>query len=241
MSAGRLEIFRNPERQATGVADWLVTRMMESHGDFRLVLSGGNTPRLLYEHLGRKPYRDRVPWRRLRIFWGDERFVPHNDPASNFSMALGAFLLDAPIPRAHVHPIPTDGTAPDAARRYEALLRDIRATDGEKPTRPLFDAVLLGIGADGHTASLFPESPALEEEERWVVAIEGQSIPRISLTLPAIANSRHVAFLVAGADKQKAAMRAIGGDRALPAARVRSEGEVIWFLDREAAAPLYHK
>jgi len=239
--SGRVEIFRNLERQATGVADWLVTLMVESHGDFRLVLSGGNTPRLLYEHLGRRPYRDRVPWPRLRIFWGDERFVPHNDPASNFGMALRAFLLDAPIPRAHVHPIPTDGEPADAARRYEALLREIRASDGAKPTRPLFDVVLLGLGADGHTASLFPEAPALEERERWVVAIDGQPLPRISLTLPAIASSRHAIFLVAGADKQTAAMGAIGGDRTLPAARVKSEGEVVWFLDREAAAPLYHK
>jgi 6-phosphogluconolactonase len=239
--SGRLEIFRTPQRQAVGVAEWLVTQMAESHGDFRLVLSGGNTPRLLYEHLGKKPFRERIPWRRLQIFWGDERFVPPQDPSSNFGMALTAFLRDAPISRHRVYPIPTDGTPQDAATRYEGLLREIRAGDGEKPTRPLFDVVLLGLGADGHTASLFPESPALDEKEHWVAAIESQPLPRISLTLPAISDCRHAAFLVAGADKQKAAMGAIGGDRKLPAAHVKSQGEVVWFLDREAAAPLYHK
>lgn len=240
--SNRIEIFRTPERHAVGVADWLVTQMQESHGDFRLVLSGGNTPRLLYEHLSRTPYRDRIPWRRLQIFWGDERFVPHNDPNSNFGMALTAFLLDAPVPRTRVHPIPTEsGTPEEAAARYDALLREIRATDGEHPTRPLFDVVLLGLGTDGHTASLFPESPLLEEQERWVAAVTGQPLPRISLTLPAISNCRHAAFLVTGVDKQRAAMSAIGGDRKLPAARVKSEGEVVWFLDREAAEPLYHK
>jgi 6-phosphogluconolactonase len=240
--SGRLEIFRNPERQATGVADWLVTQMLASHGDFRLVLSGGETPRLLYEHLDKKAQRDRIPWDRLRIFWGDERFVPYTDPASNFGMALTAFLRASPIHRDRVHPIPTDGTPTDAAARYEALLRHIRAGDGDTPARPLFDVVLLGLGADGHTASLFPESPALEIHQHWVAAIEeGRPLQRISLTLPAIANSSHVAFVVTGAEKQKAALGAIGGNRALPAAHVKSEGEVIWFLDRDAAAPLYHK
>lgn len=239
---GHVEIFRTPERQAEGVAEWLVTRMRESHGDFRLVLSGGNTPRAMYQHLVDKHRRDRVPWARLTLFWGDERFVPHNDPASNFGMAFGAFLSEAPMPRNRVHPIPTDGTVAAAAARYEALLREIRATDGEVPTRPMFDVVLLGLGADGHTASLFPESAVLEEKERWVAPVEvGDLLPRITLTLPAIASSRHVAFVVSGADKQRAAMGAIGGDKTMPAAHVRSEGELIWFLDRDAATPLYHK
>lgn len=240
--SSRLEIFRTPERQAMGVAEWLVTQMLASHGDFRLVLSGGETPRLLYEHLERRALRERIPWDRLQIFWGDERFVPYTDPASNFAMAMTAFLRASPIHRDRVHPIPTDGTPVDAAARYERLLRRIRAGDGDEPTRPLFDVVLLGLGADGHTASLFPESPALEIHQHWVAAIEeGQPQQRITLTLPAIANSRHVAFVVTGAEKQTAAMGAIGGDKKLPAARVKSEGEVIWFLDRDAAAPLYHK
>jgi 6-phosphogluconolactonase len=239
--SGRLEIFKTLERHAAGVADWLVMRMLESHGDFRLVLSGGNTPKLLYEHLGRTPWRDRIPWERLSIFWGDERLVPYRDPMSNCGMALDAFLRNSPIPRMRVHPVPVDVPPHDAATRYEALLREIRASDGDKPSRPLFDVVLLGIGEDGHTASLFPESPALEEKERWVAAVGGQPLPRVTLTPPALSNCRHAAFLVTGADKQKAAMGAIAGNRKLPAAHIKSEGEVVWFLDRDAAAPLYHK
>jgi 6-phosphogluconolactonase len=239
--SNRVEIFRTPERQVVGVADWLVTQMLESHGDFRLVLSGGNTPRPLYQHLGRQPYRDRIPWRRLQIFWGDERFVPNDDPASNFGMAQTALLREAPIPHDRVHPIPTDGSPDEAAMRYEALLRETAADDLNQEPRPLFDVVLLGLGADGHTASLFPNSPLLDEEERWVAAVSGQPLPRVSLTLPAISNCRHAVFVVTGSDKQRAAMGAIAGDHRLPAAHVKSEGEVVWFLDREAAAPLYHK
>lgn len=239
--SSRIEIFRNAEALAVGVADWLMSQSQQSYGDFRLVLSGGSTPRALYELLGARPRRDDFPWPRLQLFWGDERFVPHNNPASNFGMALAAFLLDVPIRRAHVHAIPTDGTPADAAARYEATLRQVRAGDGETPTRPMFDVVLLGLGADGHTASLFPDSPALEEKEHWVVPVENQPLPRISLTYSAIASSRHVAFLVTGQDKQKAAMGAIARDQALPAGRVTSEGEVVWFLDRQAGDPLYHK
>jgi 6-phosphogluconolactonase len=239
--SGRIEIFRNAGALAAGVADWLMSQSQQSYGDFRLVLSGGSTPRALYELLGARPRRDDFPWPRLQLFWGDERFVPHNDPASNFGMALTAFLLDVPIRRDHVYAIPTDGTPADAAARYEATLRQIRAADGDNPTRPMFDVVLLGLGADGHTASLFPDSAALDEQEHWVVPVENQPMPRITLTYPAIANSRHVAFLVTGQEKQKAAMGAIARDRALPAGRVTSEGEVVWFLDRAAGEPLYHK
>jgi len=239
--SNRIEIYRTHERQVTGVADWLVKQMLESHGDFRLVLCGGSTPRPLYQHLGRQPYRDRIPWRRMRIFWGDERCVPYNDPASNCGMALTAWLRAAPIPHERVHPIPVRDEPDRAAMRYETLLREVAATDAREEPRPLFDVVLLGLGADGHTASLFPNSPLLEEKERWVVAVGGQPLPRVSLTLPALSSCRHAVFIVTGSDKQRAAMGAIGGDPRLPAAYVRSEGDVVWFLDREAAAPLYHK
>jgi 6-phosphogluconolactonase len=239
--SSRIEIFRNADALAAGVADWLVAQSQQSYGDFRLVLSGGSTPHALYQLLAGRQYRDRIPWQRLQVFWGDERFVPYQDPASNFGMALATFLRDVPIRRDHVHPIPTDGAPADAASRYEALLRRIRAGDGETPTRPLFDVVLLGLGADGHTASLFPESPALDEGEHWVAAVENQPLPRLTLTYPAIASSRHAAFLVTGVAKQKAAMAAIAHDRTLPAGRVTSEGEVVWFLDRDAGEPLYHK
>jgi 6-phosphogluconolactonase len=234
---GRVEISADPKHQAEFVANWLLSVMDSSPGNFRLVLSGGNTPHLLYRALVQPPYFNQVPWRRLQLFWGDERFVSHDDPDSNFAMAFATLLRHAPIPPERVHPIPVNGTPEDAAARYEATLRTFQARD---QAGPLFDVVLLGMGADGHTASLLPESPVLDEQEHWVAAVDhGRPQARITLTYPAIASSRKVAFLVSGAEKQSAVLNAIAGKPALPAARVRSEGEVIWFLDRAAAGPLY--
>jgi 6-phosphogluconolactonase len=236
---GRVEIFGDAKRQAEFVADWLIVQMVEATSNFRLVLSGGSTPRMLYSLLARPPWRDRVPWRRLQLFWGDERFVPHNDPESNFGMTFTTLLREVPIPADRIHPIPVNGTPRDCAARYEALLKQFQATD---QSGPLFDVVLLGLGADGHTASLLPESPVLAEQEHWVAAVDhGRPQPRITLTYPAIARSRAVAFLVAGVEKQSAVLAALAHNEALPAARVRSQGEVIWFLDRDAAGSLYHR
>jgi 6-phosphogluconolactonase len=234
---GRVEISADPQHQAEFVAEWLISVMDSAPGNFRLVLSGGNTPRLLYTVLVQPPFFNRVPWRRLQLFWGDERFVSHDDPDSNFGMTFATLLRHAPIPPESVHPIPVDGTPQDAATRYEATLRAFHERD---KAGPLFDVVLLGLGADGHTASLLPESPVLNEQEHWVAAVDhGRAQARVTLTYPAIASSRKVAFLVSGAEKQSAALNAIAGKTALPAARVRSDGEVIWFLDRAAAGPLH--
>jgi 6-phosphogluconolactonase len=237
---GRVEISPDPDSQADFVAEWLIGRMAATTGDFRLVLSGGSTPRRLYHLLGGSKRRQ-VPWRRLRLYWGDERFVPHADPASNYGMAFDAMLRDVPIPPERIHPIPVEGTIEAAAASYEALLKSHYGVDALDPARPLFDAILLGLGTDGHTCSLFPGAPALAESVHWVaVAAHERPEPRITLTYPALQSSRHVAFLVAGADKEPIVLRALAGDEALPAARVRSEGEIIWFLDRDAAGPLYH-
>lgn len=234
---GRVEVSPDPRRQAEFVADWLVAQMDSAPGNFRLVLSGGTTPQLLYSVLAHPPYFNRIPWRRLQLFWGDERFVSHDDPDSNFGMAFATLLRHVPIPPEQVYPIPVDGTPEDAASRYEATLRAFQARD---ESGPLFDVVLLGLGADGHTASLLPESPVLDEKERWVAAVDrGRPQARITLTYPAIASSRKVAFIVAGAEKESAVLNAVAGKPALPAARIRSAGEVIWFLDRAAAGPLY--
>lgn len=236
---GRVEIFKDANRQAEFVADWLIVAMNEAPGNFRLVLSGGNTPRLLYSVLARAPWRDRVPWRRVQLFWGDERMVPRNDPDSNFGMTFATLLREVPIPADHVHPMPVDGTPQECAMRYEALLKSFH--DREESV-PMFDVVLLGLGADGHTASLLPESPVLKIDDHWVAAVDhGRPQARITLTYPAIASSRSVAFLVSGTEKQSAVLACLAHNEALPAARVHSQGEVIWFLDRAAAGPLYHR
>jgi 6-phosphogluconolactonase len=151
-------------------------------------------------------------------------------------MAREAMLAGAPVPPENVHPMPTDGTPEDAARRYEATLQAAYGATTFDPARPLFDLTLLGLGADGHTASLVPGQPVLSERKRWVAAVEhGRAEPRITLTYPAIESSRRVAFLVSGAEKA-AIFRAIrAGASEAPAARVRSAGDLIWFVDRAAA------
>ncbi|MGH7074280.1 MAG: 6-phosphogluconolactonase [Stellaceae bacterium] len=237
---GRVEISPDENSLAEFVADWLIAQMQASTGDFRLVLSGGSTPRRLYGLLGVER-RDHVPWHRLHLYWGDERFVPHTDPESNYGMTFDAMLRGTPISPDRLHPIPVTGTPAEAAARYEALLQSHYGADTFDPGRPLFDVILLGLGGDGHTCSLCPGSPALDEEARWVTVAERERPqPRITLTYPALRSSRYVAFLVTGAGKQPALLGALAGDVALPAARVRSEGEIIWFLDRPAAGPLYH-
>lgn len=201
-----------------------------------LVLSGGSTPRTLYGLLASR-FQKEIPWAQVHIFWGDERYVPPVDPRSNYRMAKEALLDHVPCPPANVHPMPTHLPSPDAAaRQYEATLRRFFA--GE---RPCFDLVLLGLGADGHTASLFPGSPVLAETTRWVRAVSASADPqtRLTLTWPALTGARNIHVLVAGSDKAHA-LRHVFGDaadaRLYPAARIRlAEGSVIWWVDREAA------
>ncbi|HEY2068830.1 MAG TPA: 6-phosphogluconolactonase [Rhizomicrobium sp.] len=209
-------------------AEWLMERIASSNGPFRLALSGGSTPRLLYQLLA----KETLPWDRLELFWGDERFVPHDDPDSNYKMAYDAWLSHADAPAARVHPIPTDTTPEDCAERYERTLRAI--ADRRGPA--FFNVVLLGLGADGHTASLIPGQPVLEERAHWVAPVmKGRDEPRISLTYPALESSQAVVFLVTGAAKRDAVARVRDGDMHLPAARLSPKGETLWFLDRAAA------
>jgi len=178
----------------------------------------------------------RIPWQRLEVFWGDERFVPHDDPASNYRMAKETLLAHAPIPAGNIHPVPVNGIPREAAARYEMLLKRVYDAERLDPARPLFHIMLLGLGADGHTASLIPGQPVLDERERWVGAVaEGRPEARITLTYPAIESSAAIGFLVTGAEKAKAVRLARAGDGSIPAGRIRTSGEVIWFLDRAAA------
>jgi 6-phosphogluconolactonase len=205
-------------------------------GTFRVSLSGGSTPKALYGLLASDEFRSRFPWQLVSWYWGDERFVPYDDPESNYRMTRAAMLAKAPVPQENIHPIPTDGTPEDAARRYEQTLQQAYGATVLDPARPLFDVTLLGLGDDGHTASLLPGDAVLEERERWVAVVShGRPEIRITMTYPVIESSRRVAFLVTGREKA-AILRAIraGGSR-VPAARVRPLGELIWFVDRAAA------
>jgi 6-phosphogluconolactonase len=200
-------------------------------------LSGGSTPRRLYEFLATSAVASRFPWRHAHWFWGDERFVPHDDPDSNYRMARHALLQRAPIPDDNIHPIPTEGMSPvEAAAAYEATLKRFYGANLLAPDRPLFDVTLLGIGDNGHTASLFPGQPALLETQRWAIAaVDAKSEPRITLTYPALNSSRDVAFLATGGGKRDVIARARAGDRTIPAAMVRPVGHLHWFLDRAAS------
>ena len=232
-----VEVFADREALARRAADVLLDAVKATQGRCAIALSGGSTPKGLYELLAQAPYRDSVAWNRTHLFWGDERFVPPTDPRSNFRMAREALLSHVPIPTANVHPIPTEGMTPeDAARAYERTLKSFYGAETLDPKRPLFDVNLLGLGEDGHIASLFPETNALSERERWVVAVTGGAPePRISLTYPALESSRLVLFLVAGVEKRAILARVLHGDQELPAARLRPAGRLLWLADAAAA------
>jgi 6-phosphogluconolactonase len=233
---GRFETLPDPRALARHVAKWMIAAASAAKAPFRVSLSGGSTPKALYELLASDGFRERFPWQRVSWYWGDERFVPHDDPDSNYRMAREAMLDKVPVPPENVHPVPTDGDPAEAAQRYERTLQEAYGAATFDPARPLFDITLLGLGPDGHTASLLPGEPVLEERKRWVAEVaHGRPEIRITMTYPAIESSRQVAFLVAGAEKAPI-LRAIraGGSR-VPAARVRPHGELIWFADKDAA------
>jgi 6-phosphogluconolactonase len=233
---GRIEVLPDPLALARHVAEWMTATALAASEPFRVSLSGGSTPKTLYGLLASDEFRGRFPWDRVSWYWGDERFVPYDHPDSNYRMTREAMLLKAPVPPENIHPVPADGTPDDAALRYEQTLQAAYGATGLDPARPLFDITLLGLGPDGHTASLLPGEAVLEERKRWVAAVShGRPEIRITMTYPAIESSRHVAFLVAGQEKAAilGAIRA-GGSR-VPAARVRPVGELVWFVDRAAA------
>jgi 6-phosphogluconolactonase len=233
---GRIEILPDPLALAHHVAEWMTQAALAADGSFRVSLSGGSTPKTLYGLLASDEFRSRFPWQRVSWYWGDERFVPYDHPESNFRMTREAMLAKAPVPPGNIHPIPTDGSPDDAARRYELTLQQAYGGASLDPHRPLFDVTLLGLGPDGHTASLLPGEPVLSERKRWVAAVaHGRPEVRITLTYPALESSRRVAFLVAG-DEKAAIFAAIRkGDSRVPAAQIRPVGEVFWFVDQPAA------
>lgn len=227
MTQPLLEALADADALARRAADLMLAAAHATDGPFAVALSGGSTPKRLYALLATLPF----PWARTHWFWGDERFVPPDDPASNYRMTREAMLSHVAVPAGHVHPVPTVGLTPEAAAvQYEATLKAFRGDD-----RPLFDIVLLGLGTDGHTASLFPGKPMLDERRRWVGATDDpQGAPRITLTYPALESSRETIFLVAGADKKDRLREVLDGDRRLPAARLQPHGTLRILADRAA-------
>lgn len=240
-----VQYFPNIQAMSQAVADRLLAiaeASVKRRSKFTLALSGGSTPRTLYECLARDPYASAMPWPHTHLFWGDERYVPADHPDSNFLMVSQALLAHIPIPALNVNRINTDLSSPEeTVAAYERDLRrlfDIFGSLTPQNDFPVFDVILLGLGKDGHTASLFPNSPALQEMRRWVVATPVPEleprVPRLTLTFPVINAARHVFFLVAGADKQPI-VNIILHDPATawsryPAARVSPAGTLTWCL-----------
>ena len=230
-------VVADPAALADAAAERLMARIEANPGRIAICLTGGSSPKQLYRLLASETYSKRIPWDRVHWFIGDERFVSATDPLNNMAMARGIFL-DRFAPRDHVHPIPTDVATPDqAAHRYERELQSFYGADEPDPARPLFDLVLMGIGPDGHTASLFPGYPAVNETKSWVVGVPQAHVepfvPRVTLTLPALASCREMLFELAGSEK-RAILARLSTDESLPANRARSLGETVLLVDRAA-------
>jgi 6-phosphogluconolactonase len=223
-------VFADPASLARGAAEEFLVRGREaiaSRGRFLAALAGGSTPRAAHAEIARR--RDEIDWATVHLFWGDERCVPPGDPQSNYRMARETLLSRVPLSEANVHRWPTELPPADAAARYEEVLTSIAGAP------PILDLVFLGLGADGHTASLFPGSAALSIADRSCAANFAPALGewRLTMTFPALNAAREALFLVEGESKREI-VRKIEAGEDLPAARVRA-ARTLWFLDRSAA------
>ncbi len=243
LSAPRVVVGRDLAEAARLGAQEVVARAQAAaslRGRFTLALSGGHTPQALHALLADpvEHFRGRISWAATHVFFGDERCVPPDHPDSNYGAARRSLLAHVPLPASNVHRLRGEDDPLAAAAAYEAELRRVVPVE---PGLPRLDLILLGLGADGHTASLFPGTAALDEETRLVVANEVPQVGgfRLTFTFPLIRAARAVAFLVAGEDKAAAVSDVLGGRGARPAARVRlAEGDLTWYLDEAAASRL---
>jgi 6-phosphogluconolactonase len=233
-----IQVCNDPESLSEAAARLFVKQSryaVRVQNRFSVALAGGHTPEHTYQALSQPPFRDQVPWAKVHVFWGDERCVPLDDPRSNAHMAHQALLNHVPIPPNQIHPIRCVQNPRQAAKEYESLLRDFFAGGS-----PRFDLVLLGLGENGHTASIFPNTPAVDEKERWVLAVfvSEQSMWRVTMTPPLINQAAMVAFLVAGTIKARVLRRVLDGPfkpRDLPAQLIQpTSGGLDWIVDEEA-------
>ena len=227
-----IRIFENSRELARGAAEHFVA--LAQQDGFTVALSGGSTPKVLYELLAdpQEPFRAQVPWSNTHFFWSDERHVPPDHPDSNFRMAQEALLSRVPVAESNVHRVRGENpSAQEAADEYEKTLV------------PRLDLILLGLGTDGHTASIFPGSEVLHETKRLVAApwVEKLNTYRITMTLPLLNNGASIVFLVSGAEKAQIVKEVLEGPKKYPAQFVQpTNGELIWMLDKAAASDLSH-
>jgi len=237
-----VKIFASLKDLAHAAAEHFVARSLEAvaqRGSFTVALSGGSTPKLLYQLLAdpNEPFREQVPWAKTHFFWSDERHVSPDHPDSNYRMANEAMLIHVPVSEEKIHRVRSENPdAADAAREYEQTLVEVTES-----SLPQLDLILLGLGTDGHTASIFPGSDVLYEKERLVAApwVEKLKTYRITMTLPLLTNGASVLFLVSGADKADIVTRVLQGPELYPAQAVRpTNRRSLWMLDKDAASKL---
>lgn len=242
-----VRVYQNDESLAQAAAEWVVQRSaeaIEQHGSFSLALSGGSTPRRTFELLADEDHTDRIDWQKTYVFWGDERCVPPDHPESNYRMARLALLDHIPLPAEQIYRMQGELTPQIAADVYERILRAhfMTVRSGNLP-ETTFDLVLLGLGSDGHTASLFPGTDALSVTDRWSVAnyVPQMDTWRLTLTLPCINAASHITFLVSGENKAQRLRQVIRTDQGaeLPASLVQPQhGKLVWLVDEAAASDL---
>jgi 6-phosphogluconolactonase len=237
-----VRVFTDSKELAQAAAEFFVARSIEAvaeRGSFTVALSGGSTPKLLYKLLAdpHEPFREQVPWTKTRFFWSDERHVSPDHPDSNYRMANEAMLSHVPVLDENVHRILSENpSAAEAATEYEQTLIDVTET-----SLPQLDLILLGLGTDGHTASIFPGSDVLQETGRLVAApwVEKLKTYRITMTLPVLNNGTSVLFLVSGGDKADIVSGVLQGPKLYPVQAVRpGNGQLLWMLDKDAAGKL---
>jgi 6-phosphogluconolactonase len=229
-----IQIFPNAQDLAGAAAKLFVARNPRT-----VALSGGSTPKLLFELLAdpNEPFRDQIPWSNIHFFWSDERHVPPDHPDSNYRMAKEAMLAHVPVPQHNIHRVPSENpNATEAATEYEQTLIEIT-----QQSLPQLDLIMLGLGTDGHTASIFPGSEVLHETKRLVAAawVEKFQTYRITMTLPLLNNGACVVFLVSGSEKAQIVKEVLEDPEKYPAHAVKpTRGELLWMLDKDAASEI---
>ncbi len=237
-----LHIYSNPDELSHAVANWITDRIAATLKDqdrFTIALSGGSTPKALHKLLAASPYKERIDWAKLHVFWGDERDVPFTDDRNNAKMAYDTLLNFVPIPPYHIHVMRTDIGPEESAAEYEKILHFYF---DNTPTS--FDLVLLGMGDDGHTLSLFPGTAAVHEEKAWTIAyfLKAQDMYRITLTKTIVNRAARVAFLTTGPNKAHALKEVQQGaynPDLYPSQEIKPvKGDLHWFVDAAAASEL---
>ena len=236
-----LHIFKDGEALSNGAAKFIadhIAATLKTAGRYTIALSGGSTPKRLHQILAQSPYKERIDWTKLHIFWGDERAVPFEDSRNNAKMAYDTLLDFVPVPAGQIHVMRTDIPPEQSAAEYEKILHQYFDT-----TPTSFDLVLLGMGDDGHTLSLFPGQPVIHEEKLWATAffLKAQDMYRITLTKTIVNKSACVAFLTSGTAKAHALQEVLKGaynPDLYPSQVIKPVGELHWFVDEAAAAGL---